>query len=247
MSDPFRFLVVFAALPLWFGAAPPAPASYVCPNGAGPGEVQVGVTGGSNGIAEMPVCEEDYDGGYDDEPAYDPMSQPVFSQGDWASVAADLAAEAADGRAKLESNPDYQAYKKGKWDFAKAGDARHRRCTAFFATLEGAIAIGGQKGDKEGTFLTFMGPGVPAPDGMRKVKVTLEQTGSAPQTVKAFNHRIDGGMGAITFTVPLDIASASDLFLDRQDFRVILKGKPVFDMGWHSGKTAQKKMRQCAG
>jgi hypothetical protein len=34
-----------------------ANAAYPCPNGPGPGERQVGTTGGSHGIAAVPVCE----------------------------------------------------------------------------------------------------------------------------------------------------------------------------------------------
>ncbi|MCY1125801.1 hypothetical protein OU426_02950 [Frigidibacter sp. RF13] len=249
---PLRLFPALVAAVLWLPAI--AQAQYFTCGGDAPGQRVVGMTQAGNGVASVPLCEAvpeepAYDGGgyAPSAPPYDPLQAQVDAQIGWIFLALDAAKQEAEARAKLESDPNYQAYKKGKWEFSKSGDAQHRRCTAFFATLDGAIAIGGQKGDKEGTFLTFMGPGVPAPNGMKKVKVTLEQTDSAPQTVKAFNHRIEGGMGAITFTVPLDIAAASDLFLDRQAFRVILKGKPVFDMGWHSGKSAQKKMRQCAG
>lgn len=34
-------------------------AAYPCPNGPAPGERQVGVTGGANGVAVVPVCESD--------------------------------------------------------------------------------------------------------------------------------------------------------------------------------------------
>lgn len=234
--------------------------AYPCPNGPGPGEVQVGITGGSHGIAATPVCEtvsggggydEGYDEGYDDYSggggSYDPMQAQIDAQLGWMLMAT-LALEAeAEARAQLENDPQYQAYSKGKWDFGQSDAGGARNCSAFFATLDGAISVGGTKGDPQGTFLTFIGQAIPTPGTMRKIKVTLEQTDSAPQTVKAFNHTFEGGMGAITFAVPLDISSASDIFVDRQDFRLVVKGEPVFDMGWHSGKKAQRAIRTCAG
>lgn len=62
---PTRFLSVLGlclAAMLAF-IAEPAAASYPCPGGPGPGEVQVGVTGGSHGIAATPVCESSGGGG----------------------------------------------------------------------------------------------------------------------------------------------------------------------------------------
>jgi hypothetical protein len=50
-----RELFVFAALGL---IAQPALASYPCPAGPGPGEQQIGVAGGSHGIAAVPLCVE---------------------------------------------------------------------------------------------------------------------------------------------------------------------------------------------
>jgi Domain of unknown function (DUF4189) len=41
-----------------------AQGSYICPGGPGPGERQVGTTGGGNGVAAMPVCVSDGGGGY---------------------------------------------------------------------------------------------------------------------------------------------------------------------------------------
>lgn len=33
--------------------------TFVCPNGPGPGEIQVGTTGGSGGVAVIPICASD--------------------------------------------------------------------------------------------------------------------------------------------------------------------------------------------
>lgn len=61
---------------LWSSAAN---AAYICPNGPGPGENQVGTTGGSNGIGITPLCDSDdsdQDGG---EPEQAPRSQQMSS------------------------------------------------------------------------------------------------------------------------------------------------------------------------
>jgi len=54
-----RFFLAAAiiAIGLLLLAAPsPAHAQYICPNGPGPGENQVGTTPGGNGVAPMPLC-----------------------------------------------------------------------------------------------------------------------------------------------------------------------------------------------
>jgi hypothetical protein len=66
-------LGLFAGLP---GAVPLASAqAYPCPGGPGPGEQQIGVGGGTHGVAAVPMCVAD-GGDYAGEapPAYDPMA-----------------------------------------------------------------------------------------------------------------------------------------------------------------------------
>lgn len=52
-----RLLGLFAVMLLWPISA--AAQTFVCPNGPGPGEIQVGTTGGSGGIAVIPICASD--------------------------------------------------------------------------------------------------------------------------------------------------------------------------------------------
>lgn len=55
-----RTLTVAALALTWFAAAQPARAqTFICPTGPGPGERQVGMAGGGNGVAPMPVCVAD--------------------------------------------------------------------------------------------------------------------------------------------------------------------------------------------
>lgn len=55
----FRFVLgLCAAITLALFVMPqPAAAAFPCPSGPGPGEFQVGVAGGSHGVAAVPMCE----------------------------------------------------------------------------------------------------------------------------------------------------------------------------------------------
>lgn len=57
---------VAAAVFSLFAVAQPAHAAYPCPNGPGPGEIQVGMADGGHGIATLPMCNRV--GGADDAP-----------------------------------------------------------------------------------------------------------------------------------------------------------------------------------
>lgn len=61
-----RLPALFAAAALWLtlGLPQPAIANYPCPGGPGPGEQQIGVSGGSHGIAATPLCAQSGGGGY---------------------------------------------------------------------------------------------------------------------------------------------------------------------------------------
>ncbi len=48
---------------LLFAPRPAAAQNYPCPGGPGPGEVQVGVSGGSHGVAAVPICAPAAGGG----------------------------------------------------------------------------------------------------------------------------------------------------------------------------------------
>lgn len=67
-----------------------AAAAYPCPGGPGPGEVQVGVSGGTHGVAAVPMCEGSGggDGGGDVYYAYGavawhPDADDVWMAGNW--------------------------------------------------------------------------------------------------------------------------------------------------------------------
>lgn len=74
-------LLAAAACLLALGLPLPAEArNYPCPGGPGPGEQQIGVTGGSHGIAATPICAETgggYGGGGSSGAPQGPVSPPI--------------------------------------------------------------------------------------------------------------------------------------------------------------------------
>lgn len=72
-----------ALLMAWPMAA--AAQTFVCPNGPGPGEVQVGTTGGSGGIAVIPICASD--GSEDSSDSADASADRVAWQTRWGAIA----------------------------------------------------------------------------------------------------------------------------------------------------------------
>lgn len=67
MTLRLQALLTAAAALLALGLPQPASArNYPCPGGPGPGEQQIGVTGGSHGIAATPICAQSGGGGYGD-------------------------------------------------------------------------------------------------------------------------------------------------------------------------------------
>ncbi len=58
--------------------------TFVCPNGPGPGENQVGMTGGSGGIAAIPICASD--GSEDSSDADSPPAGPEW-ESRWGAIA----------------------------------------------------------------------------------------------------------------------------------------------------------------
>lgn len=72
----FKLIVVRLVMAgLLTGLAVPALAqNYICPTGPGPGEIQVGMTPGGNGVGSVPVCMSNGSGG---SPASGPTSPPL--------------------------------------------------------------------------------------------------------------------------------------------------------------------------
>ncbi len=175
-------------------------------------------------------------------PNLDPMGQALAG-----AIQNMAAARAQTNQDLLANDPKYQAYMKGKWQFfqdakkAKPGDY----CAAFFARQQGFVMLSGPGGDYQGALLTFWGADIPRPAKVRQIKVTLKQSNDKPQTVTAFNYfHKEQGFPAISLAVP-SIEAALAGVDDNQSFELVVGGKSVAKVAWHSGNMMKKKLAAC--
>ncbi len=264
----FIFLV-FAAVGL---IAQPALASYPCPSGPGPGEQQIGVGGGSHGVAAVPLCAETRGGGdrgggarsggggyagYRCE-GCNIFAAPGPSAPDAASIATEKQmarnlevqkklSEADAKWRKIENDPDYQRYKQGEWKIfqSRKDSAPGDNCVAMWSKDGDAISIVGPGKAYQGGMLIFWSADIPKPSKTKTVAVTLKQSKYQPQSVNALNFSVpDIPAGAIGLTVP-NIAAALDTMLDAEHFVVEMGGRAVADIEWTGGSAARTKLSQC--
>lgn len=243
-----------AAATAAFSALPndAAAQTYVCPGGPGPGEVAIAV-GSGPGAAGAPICARDpnaSDGAptsaEDLAASYGPGPDPMARK---LELAIEMQKALVLGQAaELKRDPRYQRYMDGGWDFfqdaanAKPGEL----CTAFFTRQDSYVAVTGPGGVSSGAFLTFWGPNVPKPRDVKRVKVSLAQTGGDPaQTVTAFNtFNPAAGIGGITLAVPTADALLNNM-LDVHRFTVSMDGRQVAEVEWTGGLAARDRLRAC--
>jgi hypothetical protein len=224
--------------------------TYPCPNGPAPGDRQIGVTGGSHGIAAIPLCaygDQQQDDEVEETPRRAPAPDPMRLRIDASLSALGAMVENMERQAAMQRDPKYKRYREGFWDHfqASAKPRPGHGCVAMFANLDGAVAVAGPGGEYTGAMLIFWGLDVPRPGKVVTISVSLNQFDGPVQTVKALNYTLPGGRaGAIAFTVPT-IDAALDMMVDRQPFELSIEGKPVMKIEWHGGLAARDKLRAC--
>ena len=231
--------------------------TYVCPGGPGPGEVQVGEQGGhgfsaNGGFNGVPVCSRNGASGGEMSaealaasygPGPDPMAHKL-------ETAIEMHKMMLDGQVReieLMRDPRYQRYVNGGWDYfqdspnAKPGEL----CTAFYSRRDGYVSVTTPGSDSPNAYLTFWGPDIPKPAEVRKVKVTLSQTGDPPQTVTAFNmFNPATTMGGIVLAIP-NVDALLDNMSDVLGFTLALEGKVVAQVEWRDGHAARDELKAC--
>ena len=255
---------VFAALGF---IAQPAWANYPCPGGPGPGEQQIGVGGGSHGIAAVPLCvatgggaDSGGGGGYAGyscygcnifadpaPPSYDAMNSAINEQASRNAEAQKQMLEAEAKLQKLEADPDYKRYRQGEWRFfqAKKNSAPGDNCVAMWSKEGGAVSIVGPGKAYQGGMLIFWSADIPTPSSTQTVAVTLKQSKYQPQSVNALNFSVPNiPAGAIGLTVP-NIDAALNTMLDVEHFIVEMDGRAVADIDWTDGLAARARLHQC--
>ncbi|WKJ90045.1 hypothetical protein QZJ86_18860 [Methylomonas montana] len=247
---------IYACLPAaWVamaGLPAGAQASYICPNGPGPGEVQLGITGGSHGVAAMPVCEEDINYVDDSSEVADappaPRADPLQTRiGAMSSVLEAMSMGYDRLHTALNKDPELKAMGNGMWQYQQNGQPPRpgEGCSALYTNLKGALVLSGPDGDYKGALMTFWGPDIPSPQAVGTIKVTLDQADGQPQTVTAFNYASPNGkVGAIVLAVPT-IQALLDNMTDQQSFDIAIDGKSVIHLEWQHGLTARDRLRRC--
>lgn len=186
-------------------------------------------------------------GGYDNPVppprAYDPMQAKINQAlGDMLE-----AQKRIEDKAKLMKDPRYKAYVNGAWTYFQDSNSKKpgEFCSAFFTREQGFAMLSGPGSGYDGAMLTFWSMNIPKPKAVRKIKVTLKQTDDKPQTVTAFNYyNAAHGMGAIALAVP-SIEAALAGILDKHEFELLVGGKSVAKVKWHSGLAMKKKLTAC--
>jgi hypothetical protein len=223
--------------------------TYPCPNGPAPGDRQIGVTGGSHGIAAIPLCAygEPQDDEAEEAPRRGQAPDPMRLRIDASLSALGAMVQNMEQKAAIRQDPKYTRYREGFWDHfqASATPRPGQGCVAMFANLDGAVALAGPGGEYTGAMLVFWGLDVPKPDQVATISVSLNQFDGPVQTVKALNYTLPGGTaGAIAFTVPT-IDAALETMVDRQPFELSIEGRPVMKIEWHGGLGARDTLRAC--
>lgn len=240
--------------------APKAKAEYPC-SFAGPGEIVVGMTDATPGVASVPLC--DTDPNYQEE-----REEREYREGSSSSYydpeLAALEFQAASAMLKLQQqmellqDPEYLKYLSGSWKLFPTSTLKDATpgeyCVASFfkASMDPEannapvmINLSGPGGDYEGSLLTFAAETIPRPKTMETIAVTLTQNDEPPATVKAFNYSMPNlPFGAIAFVVPtIDEALAG--MEDVQSFDVKIDGRSVANTTWHSGLKVRDEFRKC--
>lgn len=243
-------LVLLGLLVGMAGVAPEVAAqAYPCPGGPGAGEQQIGMGGGSHGVAAVPMCVSS-GGGYggDAPPAYDPMAAAMAEAWHEAEAAHREVLEAG-GEALKAGGEEFQAaVDVGGWDVFEAAPeaAPGESCTAFWIRGRGdLVSISGPASHYDGGMLTFWSARIPKPDAVTTVSVTLTQSGYPAQDVKALNFSVPGvRFGAIGLTEP-SIEAAIGSMLDDERMSLALDGEEVASVAWSQGHAARDRLRAC--
>lgn len=221
--------------------------TFVCPTGPGPGQRQVGMTGGSPGLASVPVCVQNSAAPAATQPA---ESSPADALAGMAGIHMDLLREGqelVEEGQRIARDPEFQKLRKGYWTFSH--DERNPRsglqCAATFGSLSGAVQLSGPTASHKGALLTFLGMDIPKPASPRKVRTTLVQNKEQPQEVGAINYAIaEGKWGALAFALAGPEALIKELE-EQADFRVSVDGRNVITTFYKEGSKAREYMRQC--
>lgn len=158
----------------------------------------------------------------------------------------------ARARDNVRSDPKFEGIVKGQWDFfhpekAAAGEF----CGAIFQNTEAMIWLMGPGGSYRGALLRFYGEGIPKPtnpdkSGMAKQVITLTQAPDPAQTLTVLNNAYkEFKFGVLSIPVP-SLEALIGSIADKQNFKIEIDGRVVFNSAWSDGLLARDALQKCA-
>ncbi|AFY95712.1 hypothetical protein [Chamaesiphon minutus] len=227
---------------------PSAQASYICANGPGADEVQVGWTyapSGGSGSNRFRLCEKNRNGGGSNsgssaEPRPDPFKGRLEAI---SAVTSALQGNLAE-RERIIKSPKYQAYMNGEWEFSGKNGGP---CAAIYSRKGEIVVMSGLGGKSKNGSLIFLSSNIPRPASPKIISVTLSQDNYQPQTVKAANHTLtltNTSLGAIELAIPnLEAGLAGGKSTNR--YNLAMDGKSIVNIEFQGGSEVIDRLRKC--
>jgi hypothetical protein len=222
-----------------------AQATYICPTGPGPGERQIGMTNGGQGVASVPVCVADGGTTTSASPPVDPVDGLVSAVRNMYKYQSFANAEID----RMKDDPRYRQYMEGDWKFYGNTRRGRKRCVAIFMKQDQAIMLAGPSAPGQPGHISFVDYRddaiIPTPKKPREVQLTLTQNNGSPLPMSGVNDTGSSGEGIILSYMPMNaLLNGID---DVLAFKIEVEDKLVVDNAWHSGRKAQDFLRKCVG
>ena len=237
-------LKTLTALSILFAASGSAFAqTFVCPNGAGPGQRQVGMTGGGQGIASVPVCVQEQ------APYRAAPEQPQRRLSPPPRLSPQqLQQLEEDRKRRMQEEKEFEKLRNGYWVFFhdKQRPSSGKECIAFYGSATGSIQFAGPTASYDGATMTLMGLELPRPDKPEKIRVDLTQDAEPVRNISAisFVSPDTPTAGRLTFA----LASPEEMVKTMEEnyrAKVSIDGKEVINTSYKEGSKAREFLSQC--
>lgn len=156
----------------------------------------------------------------------------------------------AEHERRLREDAGYRDFHEGIWlPMPADAVAKGGPCSIHFARKGQGVLIMGPTQGYPGAFLSFYGYAVPKAKAVKKIRLSLRQTGEPDQMVQVFNSITPWGekadkMGMVFFAVPT-IEAAMAGMTDDLDFTLEKDGEMLMSIKWHGGIAERDKLKAC--
>jgi len=214
--------------------------AYICGSGPGPGERQVGMTPGSNGVARMPLCVSQSGGSQSQVPQFDASLRIPDSL-----IMRAVEMEALE-RENVQKKLDNQR-NEGSWSVYQEGDhpAPGQKCNATWVSASGMITIGTTGGFNDPALLIYTGNKIPKSENPVPENLHIREN-SEERDVQGTRYKFPkNSMGSIIFKLQ-SLKAVIGVMKDAGRVQINGDGKELIDISWKDGLDMTKKLAQCA-